>query len=544
MSEVRLVAREEQQDWSGLVHGSTADRAVAALSADPVTLIELNTAFARFSRPDPDGRLFACFSSGLNDEPYDAGLVVIDLVARMVVVDSTYSSPGSSGDIRYHNGECCTDVLLRYHLADDWLFVGDGIDWQATADARRRERAGYPPFDARAVFYGRPLLEYIARETLAAFSKSRQSAETPTTVEDAIRGIHAAWLLTPRDDLQGACPRDVAFMRREHLDRDMQDRCDQWSRLGASPPGIDESSSAWRYAGFGIHEMVMYYDLVRELLWSCWKRLADLEQSPNHALRPAMLTAGDLLTSEVPRLEAVRDRWLDEPDPDFHGRTPRSIIDRERSRLPEAVSGREAMIDPDCPCCQMMADLPGPMFWHLDGCEMDDDFAFDLFHRTREEYDEEQRDWEERSRRFDREHEERERLGISQAPFYGIAEDLSDKPLEVRLFGVGCLLAGLIVEIRGTSDLAAPSPDAQQHIDRLNRDFGNLRDVLQKIDPDRANALVDPVIVRFVESLDAVAVAHPDFAEQCEALTNTLSRFLNPASPDTLSDFDDDEFPF
>ena len=35
MSEVRLVIREEDRDWSGTIHGSVADRAVASLSAGP-----------------------------------------------------------------------------------------------------------------------------------------------------------------------------------------------------------------------------------------------------------------------------------------------------------------------------------------------------------------------------------------------------------------------------------------------------------------------------------------------------------------------------
>src|SRR5262249_54545248 len=88
------------------------------------------------------------------------------------------------------------------------------------------------------------------------------------------------------------------------------------------------------------------------------------------------------------------------PDPECHGRTPRSIIDLERARLPMVVSGQEAMHDPDCPCCQMAADMPGPMFWHLDGSAMDDDFAFDMTHRTRAEWEEEQRKWDEHRRRF------------------------------------------------------------------------------------------------------------------------------------------------
>ena len=131
------------------------------------------------------------------------------------------------------------------------------------------------------------------------------------------------------------------------------------------PPGLDESSFAFRYGGFGTHELVKYYDLVRELLWSCWDRLVELGKTQPATNGPESLTVGDFLTSEVPRLESVRDEWLDTPDPECHGRTPRSIIDRERARLPEGMSGHDAIVDPDCPCCQMMADMPGPVFWHL-----------------------------------------------------------------------------------------------------------------------------------------------------------------------------------
>jgi hypothetical protein len=54
MSEVRLVVREPARDWSGTVHGSLADCAIAALSADPVSLAELETACARFAKPIAD----------------------------------------------------------------------------------------------------------------------------------------------------------------------------------------------------------------------------------------------------------------------------------------------------------------------------------------------------------------------------------------------------------------------------------------------------------------------------------------------------------
>ncbi|HUG70920.1 MAG TPA: hypothetical protein VMM76_24440 [Pirellulaceae bacterium] len=129
MSEVRLVVCEAQCHWSGTVHASWADRAIAALSADPVTLEELEAAFARFAMPSAESRSLANLSRGFCDEPYDAGVVVIDLAARLVAVESTYSFPSRNGTVCYHDGRCATDVALPYHLADDWLILAHLESW-------------------------------------------------------------------------------------------------------------------------------------------------------------------------------------------------------------------------------------------------------------------------------------------------------------------------------------------------------------------------------------------------------------------------------
>jgi hypothetical protein len=568
MSEVRLVVREAGHDWSGVIHGSSADRAIAALSADPVTLAELEAACARFAKPTTDPRFLASLLPGLLDEPYDAGIVLIDLVARLVVVDSTYSSAGPTGEVSYHDGQTNTDTWLRYHLAEDWLFTSDHCQWQGLSDKRQRERTTRPLLHTREVFYGRPFLEFIARETFAAFARrmtigpsqpENPSSDPQRTVEefsyDALREIHAAWLLTPREDLGGVCPRDVALERRAHLEWDLQDQCERWSLLGQCPPGLDKSSLAFRYGGFGTHELVEYYSLVRALLWSCWRRLVESRETQAAATRPEALTVGDFLTSEIPRLESVRDQWLDTPDPECHGRTPRSIIDRERARLPEAMSGHDAVIDPDCPCCQMVADMPGPMFWHLDASGFDDDFAFDIYRRTREEWEEERRRWEEHSKRFNAEWSERERLGVTGSGSSGAGQDsvwsssfsvgdAADAPLGIRLFGIGTHLAELIVDIRGYANGPSAAPQAQQFIDQLNRDFGNLRELLQTSEPSVAEALINPVIDRFSESLAAVALARPDLSAKCESLTSSLTRFLDPAPSEPTWESGDSENPF
>jgi len=120
----------------------------------------------------------------------------------------------------------------------------------------------------------------------------------------------------------------------------------------------------------------------------------------------------------------------------------------------------------------------------------------------------------------------------------------ADLPLGVRVFGVGCQLAELIVGLRGGADREATTPEAQRHIDQLNRDFGNLRELLQSSDSSLAEALVDPVLRRFAETLDTAAAARPDLALQCESLTNNLHKLLDPPPPEPTWDSHDPEVPF
>jgi hypothetical protein len=435
MSEVKLVVRDATRNLTLTCHGSDAERFVAALSADPVTIEELEVALQRFMNSNPYGFWRSSSHDYLDDEPWDAGLVVIDLAARLIVIDSTYSWMGHTGQVFYQNGDYRTNINVGYSLADDWEISDSGDTWRYLAYTRRKERLERPCVDVRPIFYGRPLLEFLATECWTAFPQVNEaSSETeienvcdddswectsPSNVNatgklppladqdehhsanvvyETLKNIHARWLLTPREDLQSKTPREVMLSQREHLSLDMQQRCDQWSHTQECPRGLDATSHAYRFGGFGTHEVVKYYEMVRELLWSCWDRLTELAQADGTGVSGASIGFAKFLEDEVPRLEGVRDEWLQTPDPECHLRTPQSIIDRERARLPEAISGHDAMIDPDCPCCQMMAELPGPMFWHLDGSGMDWEFAFDMYCRTREEWDAEQKEFAEFSK--------------------------------------------------------------------------------------------------------------------------------------------------
>jgi hypothetical protein len=176
-------------------------------------------------------------------------------------------------------------------------------------------------------------------------------------------------------------------MKREDIDWDMQFREAQWSRLKKPAPCLKKDSHAYRFAGFGTHEIVIYYDLVRMLITTCWDW---------------MWQEAEIATLDaIARLEQVKVEWLDSPDPERGGKSPSCLIELERIRLPWVSSEEDSPYDDDCPICQAMEDGDfGPGFWHLDGCNMDDDFAFS-FCRTREGWEAERARFEAIAKRID-----------------------------------------------------------------------------------------------------------------------------------------------
>ena len=400
MSEVKLNLIDSETILSGTIHGSIVDSCIAALSAEPETIPELAAALGRYIFATNDSNPFRWFHrrSAVDERPYDAGIVIIDLAARIVAAESTYSQPSHEGVVNYHNGHHGTDIRIPYHVPDDWLFV-NSIDAHRWSRERRLEQRK-PPIDARAVLYGRPLLNFIGNSVtneVRALLKS-QALDNETTQNESnnpLVPLHSKWLMTPREDLQGRAPRDVMLEKQNFIDLDMDSRALQWSLLNEGPPCIDRKSFAYRFAGFGTHEWVVYYELLRYLLWCA----VDFESHDAE--------------ENVYKLEQLKVEWLETGNEEYSGRTPAVIIDNERKRLPEALSPEQLIIDENCDCCRMMAQDAamgfGPGFWHLDGSEMEEEFAFstcktiaewELENQRREQsYQEFEREWAEREYR-------------------------------------------------------------------------------------------------------------------------------------------------
>ena len=464
MSEVKLNLIDSLQTLHGTIHGSVADACVAALSAEPETIAELASALARYNKPLDDHSPFATFHSrphssvysspessrepSLDAEPWDAGIVLIDLSARIVAIESTYSMPQPSGEVRYHDGTKATDIPVLYRLPDDWLFVNSVEAYLWSRERRAEKRLRKTPLDARKILYGAPLLDFIVSEcgkieisvaaTAGDDTGPAESGESEDPLWREISSIHSRWLTTPREDLDGSSPRDLMLSKQDFIDFDLHTRALQWSLQDEGPPCLGADSHAYRFAGFGTHEWVIYYDLVRHLLWSALDsvrqtsvcldlEVADKAQSAGHSedltgsgttnTEPGAVATGSFgqlpggIDSEIARLEALKSRWLEQPQPDYDGRIPAILSENERRRLPIALRPRDMIIDEDCPMCQMFGDETSPLgmgvgFWHLDGCNMDDGFAFSSC-RTREEWEAENRRRDEFSKEFDRKWEAR-----------------------------------------------------------------------------------------------------------------------------------------
>jgi hypothetical protein len=152
---------------------------------------------------------------------------------------------------------------------------------------------------------------------------------------DTIRDIHADWLMSPCAELNDQLPRTVMLRDRDRLSGDMSDREEQWSTLEQCPAGISPESHAFQFSGFNTNEIVMYYDYVREVAWSCWDRLRTMSVGELAALQTSQIQLDGFVRDEVTRLRQVGEAWLDSR------RTPRGIINLERRRQPNGGSSAD-----------------------------------------------------------------------------------------------------------------------------------------------------------------------------------------------------------
>jgi hypothetical protein len=208
----------------------------------------------------------------------------------------------------------------------------------------------------------------------------------------------------------------------------------------------------------------------------------------------------------------------------------------------------------------MMADEAfGPTFWNLDGCNMDWDFAFS-FHRTKEGWEEQQRDYEEFSRKCDQRDEQQRRreqgyingtvplddyldheARVWQSSGSNLAatdEMLPWQASRMILFGIGCHLAELCAH------LASNDADRDRAMS-LRSAFVELR---RAVEQGAAWQTISETS-GFGGELQGLAESRTDLADRCRDLARHVARLAQRCReyqerPREVHPFDDDEVPF
>jgi len=290
---------------------------------------------------------------------------------------------------------------------------------------RPRDTPIVVPRTNREVLYGSAMIDYFASRIIRIAGdgllpkelSSTQEVDDPEARDALYRltvNVHRDWLMTPRQDLQGRTPRVLLFGAHDWSDRVIDGqrlRFEDGALMVAAPDDVD----GYEDAPMGREEMIIYFDLCREVIRGGWfwcqNEVDAARLSLSHERAQLILELGTFLST-------VRDDWLQQP---FEGGSPPSfIIECSRRRVPRGAGvsivgmlgqeQEEHIPDCDCPLCNMMASgMFGVGFNSLDGhhLELDEEFAFST-RETYEEWEEQQAEWAEMSREMDRMREERE----------------------------------------------------------------------------------------------------------------------------------------
>ncbi len=374
---------------------------------------------------------------------------------------------------------------LPIHLPP-WWELHEQVDASRIDQPRRSEIE--IPYTNRPLLFGTPMIDDLAARIWAVVGQHRipidhgnerelDNAWYALTVE-----VHRDWLMTPRADLEGRPPRDLLHGAHGWSDSivwGQRQRFEDGAPMIAAPAevvGYDD-------APMGREEMIIYFDLCRELIDAGWQWCRQQDD---------VYELADKLGSEPPSqlrqwLTTARDHWLQAP---FEGGSPPSfIIECSRRRVPRGAEvpiigmdrceSEQHMPDCDCPICDMLqSGLFGVGFTSLDGhhLEMDDEFAFST-HQFHDDWAREQSEFREMNAAFERDieaHQAKIAAGEIEEDEFASAwmAPISDDPLPGDPQG-HMRLAFRLAEIVG--DLQTASAP-QELIRNLNEAFRQYRE--------------------------------------------------------------------
>lgn len=120
MSVLRMVIADDQHYISGEPHGSCAEKIYAVCAQAPKNLGELDKLVK--STFGENLKSFINGPESMHLEPFDAGLIVVDLAKKWVFAEDTYFGAGRSGTYFKLGDE---DSKIEYEFSEDWKFVSE-----------------------------------------------------------------------------------------------------------------------------------------------------------------------------------------------------------------------------------------------------------------------------------------------------------------------------------------------------------------------------------------------------------------------------------
>jgi len=121
MSVIRMIIADDRHYVSGEPHGSDAMRIYAACSRNPKSLEALDRLLPEFDC-DEDGRTFSSWNNGIELEPYDAGLIIVDLAKKWIYAQDSYFGAHRRGNYQPRDE---ADRTIEYEFSKEWQFVAE-----------------------------------------------------------------------------------------------------------------------------------------------------------------------------------------------------------------------------------------------------------------------------------------------------------------------------------------------------------------------------------------------------------------------------------
>lgn len=537
---VVLVVFDGEQTWLGV----TVDHGVAltlwaTMSEDPANWDEVAGYWARYRWPG-----ICEFVDGIPIRPCDrrdalqaidghGDWLTIDLAQKRVIAGPGFGPLGRDATLAMATDENgIQHYPLPFHLPPWWELHESA---SASIVSSRRVSEIQIPKTNRPVLFGLPMIDDLAARILQVVEDGHfpeqedeisegetGNCESSQSLHALTIEVHRDWLMTPRSDLGGRCPRELLHGAHHWSDsviRGQRLRFERDAEMTAAPDDV----IGYGDAPMGREEMIIYFDVCREVIQSGWLWC---RQELDTGVTAEEFSDVDRRHRLVAFLADVRDSWLHSS---FEGGSPADfIIECSRRRVPRGsgvpirgIDGCEAsqhLPDCDCPICDMMASgMFGVGFTWLDGhhLELDDEFAFST-HEFFEDWQREQDEYHAFSESLDREQAERNAKiagGESEQDLFASA--WSSPMTEGNLPGdsggylkLAFRLAEIIADLEqsGAADETIKSLNLWLREYRQDDDKGN--DVAKK----RLQCLLDEVVEQFPRLLPKVA----DFQSQLD----------------------------